>query len=71
MSHGALRGTPCFLNSYWSVGAAESSLSPWLGQWFISKGLHRKIQGVGQSICLQRFLSLFKQFQAMLPAARR
>lgn len=38
--------SPCFLNSYWSLGAAESSLSPCLGQWFMSKGFHREIQGV-------------------------
>lgn len=71
MSHGLLRGPPWFLNSYWSVGAAESNLSPWLGQWFMSKGLHREIQGVVQTVYLQMFLSLFKQFKAMLPAARR
>lgn len=71
MSHEVLRGPPCFLNSYWSIGAAESNLSPRLGQWFMSKGFQREIQGVGQTLCFQMFLSLFKQFQAMLPAARR
>lgn len=68
MSHAFLRGA---LNSCWSVGVAESSLSPWLGQWLMSKGFHRVIQGVVQTICLQMFLSLFKQFKVMLPAARR
>lgn len=71
MSHGLLGGSPFFLNSCWSVGAAECSLSPWLGQWFMSKGFHREIQEAGETIPLQMFLSLLKQFQAMLPAGRR
>lgn len=63
MSHGVPRGPPCFLDSYWSVGAAESSLSPWLGQWFMCKGNTGKYKKQGRpsvSKCFWAFLSNFR-----------
>ena len=41
LSHEVQKGPPCFLNSFSerSLGAAASSLSPRLGQRFMSKGL--------------------------------
>lgn len=38
LSHGVQSRPPCFLNSWWRLGAAESKLYLKYGQWFIAKG---------------------------------
>lgn len=38
LSHEVQSKPPCFLNSWWRLGAAEHKLYLRLGQWFIAKG---------------------------------